>query len=515
MIKIICKKPDYEYDVHSLVKAFYPAEDLVFVREEREVSENVSGTTVAEGMNATTEGPGNDIFDADESKLDDWNILIEPESDQLMLKCRWGEIFTQDELSLTGEKSEVKNRFKFCLYQSLSKITGKKLPWGNLTGIRPTKLAMMMLEQEKSDAEIKAFLQGTHLVSDEKCELGIGIARKEKAILDRLDCKRGYSLYIGIPFCPTTCLYCSFTSNPIFKWKNRMQEYIDAMKKELDFWSGVYADRPLNTIYIGGGTPTSLSAEQLEELITYVKSKFDLSNLLEFTVEAGRPDSITRDKLEVLYKLGITRVSVNPQTMNQETLDLIGRCHTIEQTREAFALAREVGFDNINMDIILGLPGEDAKKVANTLREIKEMNPDSLTAHSLAIKRASKLGEWIEKNGREALNDTSDMMELTLACAKALGMEPYYLYRQKNMAGNLENVGFAKEGKDGIYNVLIMEEKQTIAAVGAGSITKLVLPDNRIERSDNVKDVEQYLARIDEMVERRRKLLVLEDEICC
>ena len=465
MIKIICRKPDYEYDVHSLVKAFYPAEELVFAREE---------------------------------EIQDWNVLLEPVGDELVLKCRFGETVKEDAISLIGEKSEVKNRFKFCFYQALSKITGKKLPWGNLTGIRPTKLAMMMLEQEKSDTEIKAFLQGTHLVSDEKCELGIGIAKREKAILDRLDCKRGYSLYIGIPFCPTTCLYCSFTSNPIFKWKNRMQEYIDAMKKEIDFWSETYKDRPLNTIYIGGGTPTSLSAEQLEDLITYVKGKFDLSHLLEFTVEAGRPDSITRDKLEVLYKLGITRISVNPQTMNQ--------------TREAFDLAREVGFDNINMDIILGLPGEDADMVAKTLEEIKAMNPDSLTAHSLAIKRASKLGEWIEKNGREALNDTSDMMELTLDCAKALDMEPYYLYRQKNMAGNLENVGFAKEGKDGIYNVLIMEEKQTIVAVGAGSITKLVLPDNRIERSDNVKDVEQYLARIDEMVERRKKLLALERE---
>lgn len=510
MIKIICKKPDYEYDVHSLVKAFYPAEELEFVRDVAE--ENVSGITVAERMNETTEVPGKDVLDADDKKLDDWNILIEPANDQLTLKCRFGETHMEDKLSLIGEKPEVKNRFKFCFYQALSKITGKKLPWGNLTGIRPTKLAMMMLEQEKSDEEIKDFLQGTHLVSDEKCELGIGIAKREKAILERLDCKRGYSLYIGIPFCPTTCLYCSFTSNPIFKWKNRMQEYIDAMKKEIDFWSETYKDRPLNTIYIGGGTPTSLSAEQLEDLITYVKGKFDLSHLLEFTVEAGRPDSITRDKLETLYKLGITRISVNPQTMNQETLDLIGRCHTIEQTKEAFALAREVGFDNINMDIILGLPGEDAGMVAKTLEEIKEMNPDSLTAHSLAIKRASRLGEWIEKNGREALNDTSDMMELTLDCAKALDMEPYYLYRQKNMAGNLENVGFAKEGKDGIYNVLIMEEKQTIAAVGAGSITKLVLPVNRIERSDNVKDVEQYLARIDEMVERRKKLLALERE---
>ena len=516
MIKIICKKPDYEYDVHSLVKAFYPAEELEFEREEAEEKAERGAEKLSEaGKTDVSEGDLEEILQEIQTleSRDDWKILIYALKDELVLRCRINNIETKDIIEIKGNKSEVKNRFKFCFYQSLSRITGKTLPWGNLTGIRPTKLAMMMLEQEKEDEEIKEFLQEIHCVSDEKCELGIGIAKREKAILDQLDCQRGYSLYIGIPFCPTTCLYCSFTSNAIYKWKNRMQEYIHAMKKELDFWSEEYKDRPLNTIYIGGGTPTSLSAEQLEDLITYVKGKFDLSHLLEFTVEAGRPDSITRDKLEVLYKLGITRISVNPQTMNQDTLDLIGRCHSTEQTKEAFALAREVGFDNINMDIILGLPGEDADMVAKTLEEIKEMNPDSLTAHSLAIKRASKLGEWIEKNGREALNDTSDMMDLTLECAKALDMEPYYLYRQKNMAGNLENVGFAKEGKDGIYNVLIMEEKQTIAAVGAGSITKLVLPDNRIERSDNVKDVEQYLSRIDEMIQRRRKLLEFENEV--
>lgn len=508
MIKIRCDKQEYEYDVHSLVKAFYPTEELSFIRDAGANGENSSGVIKNELKNEEVKSSE---YDADSTK-EAVNIHICLCDDVLILELDMEKQKIMEEVSVKGDKTEVKNRFKFCLYECLSKITGKKLPWGNLTGIRPTKLAMNMLEQGCSDEEIMEFLQGKHCVSREKAELGIAIAKREKAILDRLDCERGYSLYIGIPFCPTTCLYCSFTSNPVFKWKNRMQEYIDAMKKELLFWSEAYKDRPLNTIYIGGGTPTSLTAEQLEDLISYVKEHFDLSNLLEFTVEAGRPDSITREKLEVLYKLGITRISVNPQTMNQETLDLIGRCHSIEQTREAFMLAREVGFDNINMDIILGLPGENAKMVAKTLEEIKELAPDSLTAHSLAIKRASKLGEWIEKNGREALNDTGDMMELTVECAASLDMEPYYLYRQKNMAGNLENVGFVQKGKDGIYNVLIMEEKQTIAAVGAGSITKLVLPGNRIERSDNVKDVEQYLTRIDEMVERRRKLLLLENE---
>ncbi|MBQ7972021.1 MAG: coproporphyrinogen dehydrogenase HemZ [Lachnospiraceae bacterium] len=476
-MEIICNREDYEYDLHSLIKAFYPESEISFKRSGEDDSEEKATVKV--------------------TIMETGAIVILGDSEPK--EC----IFATD-----GDTP--KNQFKLFLYRVLQAETGKELPWGNLTGIRPTKIAMQLLEQGKRDDEIEEFLKHKHCVSEEKIKLSTTIAKHEKKLLEKLDCVKGYSLYIGIPFCPTTCLYCSFTSNPVFKWKNRMQEYLDAMKKELDFWSVAYQDRPLNTVYIGGGTPTSLSAEQLEELISYVKEKFDLSYLQEFTVEAGRPDSITREKLEVLYKLGVTRISVNPQTMNQETLDLIGRCHSTEQTKEAFALAREVGFDNINMDIILGLPGENAEMVAKTLEEIKKMNPDSLTVHSLAIKRASKLGEWIEKNGREALNDTSDMMEIAGTCAKAMDMEAYYLYRQKNMAGNLENVGFARNGKDGIYNVLIMEEKQTIAAVGAGSITKLVLPNNRIERSDNVKDVEQYLSRIDEMVERRKKLLEFE-----
>ena len=223
-------------------------------------------------------------------------------------------------------------------------------------------------------------------------------------------------------------------------------------------------------------------------------------------MEAGRADSITAEKLKVLKEYGVTRISVNPQTMKQETLDLIGRRHTVEQVKEAFALAREAGFTNINMDLILGLPGETAEDVGNTMREVKKLKPDSLTVHSLAIKRASKLSQWIEENGITALNNTDETMQITMDGAREMGMVPYYLYRQKNMSGNFENVGYAEEGKFGIYNILIMEEKQTIVALGAGSITKRVFPDGRIERCDNVKDVALYIEKIEEMIERKRKL---------
>ena len=282
--------------------------------------------------------------------------------------------------------------------------------------------------------------------------------------------------------------------------------------KEMDYVSARYADKILDTVYVGGGTPTTLDAEQLDRMITALKEKFDFSQVKEFTVEAGRADSITKEKLQVLYKHGVTRISINPQTFKQETLDIIGRRHTVEQVIEAYHMAREVGFDNINMDLILGLPGEMEEDVQKTIDKVVELAPDSLTVHSLAIKRASKLSQWIIEHGVKTLHNTDQTMEIAARGAQALSMKPYYLYRQKNMSGNFENVGYATEGKYGIYNILIMEEKQTIVALGAGSITKIVLPDGRIERCDNVKDVKLYIEKIDEMIDRKKELFALEDE---
>ena len=288
-----------------------------------------------------------------------------------------------------------------------------------------------------------------------------------------------------------------------------MDGYLEAVFKEIDYVANAYKDKILDTVYIGGGTPTTLEADELDELITKVKSEFNFENVKEFTVEAGRADSITYEKLMVLKKHDVTRISINPQTMKDETLKIIGRRHSVEQVIEAFKMARDIGFDNINMDIILGLPGEMEEDVTYTVEEIKKLMPDSLTVHSLAIKRASRLHEWIIQNGIATLNNTDKTMDIAANAAKEMDLKPYYLYRQKNMSGNFENVGYAKEGKEGIYNILIMEEKQTIVALGAGSITKVVLPDGRIERCDNVKDVGLYIEKIDEMIERKKSLFAL------
>lgn len=470
---VYTNKAGMEYDIHSLVKAFYPDTDVKVLTPESVIKDK-------------------SILEAER----EIEILFAEEKISL---CMAGNEYVH-------EGTWDKNVFKLFVYDVLSKETGKELPWGNLTGIRPTKIAMTMIEEGKTDEEITAFLKENHKVSDEKTALSLDIAHREKELLDVLHYEDGYSVYIGIPFCPTTCLYCSFTSFPICVWKDRVGEYLDAVEKELRFTAEVYKDKFLDTVYIGGGTPSSLAAEDLDRLLTMTKSILDFSNVIEFTVEAGRADSITREKLQVMKQHGVTRISVNPQTMKQETLDFIGRHHTVEQVKEIFKMAREEGFDNINMDIILGLPGEMEEDVAETIRQIKKMNPDSLTVHSLAIKRASKLAGWIEKNGIATLNNTDQTMEIAREGALSMDMKPYYLYRQKNMSGNFENVGYAREGKFGVYNILIMEEVQTIIACGAGTVTKRVYGDGRIERCDNVKDVALYISKIEEMIDRKRQL---------
>ena len=475
-------RENYEYDIHSLIKAFYP-ERLVKVLSYEKLQ--------SEGLD-----PAMRIH------------IGETEASFENLDMEQGAIY-----QITFESGDVskknKNEFKRFLYRALSEITGKELPWGNLTGIRPTKIAMELLEQGKTQEEILNFMCMEHFVSEEKANLSLDIAKREKAILDTLHYENGYSLYIGIPFCPTTCLYCSFTSYPVCVWEKRMDEYLDCLMREIDYVAQAFKDQVLDTIYIGGGTPTSLSADRMDRLLTKLEDTFDVLGLQEFTVEAGRADSITREKLEVIKKHHVSRISVNPQTMKDETLKLIGRRHTVAQVVDAFRMAREVGFDNINMDLILGLPGEDAEDVRRTMEAVKELDPDNLTVHSLAIKRASKLNQWIEENGISTICNTDETMKLAALAADQMEMKPYYLYRQKNMSGNFENTGYAKSGKNGIYNILIMEEKQTIVAIGAGSITKRVFPGGRIERCDNVKDVAQYIERIDEMIERKKNLFAL------
>lgn len=493
MITVKLNKADFEYDIHSLVKAFFPSEDVSVSAEKKQTEEQISFHIVTNYW---------------ENSIEISFFPTQEEEGQPLLH-RVTEVDFSD-------RKETKNRLKQTYYQMLSEYTKRTLPWGDLTGIRPTKIPMAFLEEEKDEDFIRNYMRETYFASEEKINLSIEVAKRELELLKQIDYENGYSLYIGIPFCPSTCLYCSFTSYPLGIWKKRVDEYLDALEKEIDFTAERFKEKHLNAVYIGGGTPTTLEPCQLQRLIRKIKSSFDLSDCLEFTVEAGRPDSITREKLEVLRKEGISRISINPQTMKEETLKIIGRHHTVEQTVESFRLARELGFDNINMDLIVGLPNETIMDVKNTMERIMELDPDNLTVHSLALKRAARLNMFREEYRDLTFENTWETIELTADYAKRMGLNPYYLYRQKNMAGNFENVGYAKPGKAGVYNILIMEEKQTIVACGAGASTKRVwtTPEEegkyRIERCENVKDVAQYIARIDDMIERKKQLFAEE-----
>lgn len=497
MIGIFLDDRAYEQDIRELLMAFYPGE--TYIHDEKSGEKTVTGPGEM-GKETPQEMPRLAVYGR--TGADTFTLIVR----------EWLESGEAEETSAVTEadfsdRFETKNRIKRMLYGLLKERTGKELPWGTLTGIRPTKIAMTKLMEGKSEAEIRAYMKGTYLTGDDKVDLSIEIAKREKELLSAIDYEHGYSLYVGIPFCPTTCLYCSFTSFPIGSWEKRMDEYLGALFQEMDYVAEAMRGRTLDTVYFGGGTPTSLSAEHLEKVMKKLRETFDFSAVKEFTVEAGRPDSITGEKLQVLLKYGVTRISINPQTMKQETLDLIGRRHTVEMVKEKFKLAREMGFDNINMDLIIGLPEEDLEDVRSTMEEIKKLNPDSITVHSLAIKRAARLNMFKERYGSLKIQNTQEMIDLTASYAREMGQEPYYLYRQKNMAGNYENVGYSRPGKACIYNILIMEEKQTIAACGAGTTTKVVFPsENRLERAENVKDVEQYIARVREMMERKEKL---------
>ena len=470
MISLLLEDMTFEQDIRELLMAFYPEEKYIYTDEDVFLSLLLSKDNT------------------------DYHIKIKSENNVLEFSS-----------PLRDTKFDTKNDLKRNIYINLLKLGNKELPWGTLTGIRPTKIVMEMLENDMSLEDIKKHLKEVYLVSDKRIKLCTDTAKNEFNILKKIDYKNGYSLYIGIPFCPTRCLYCSFTSYSIAQWKKDTDTYVEALCKELLAVSKMYKGKKLQTIYMGGGTPTSLEGYQLSKILNVVKKNFDLSNLLELTVEAGRPDSITREKLEALKQVGVDRISINPQTMQQKTLDLIGRHHSIEDIYESYKLARDVGFENINMDFIIGLNGETLEDVIDSFTKVKSFAPESVTIHSLALKRAARLNT---ENKREIMDNDLILSMINTAtdtCAD-LGLEPYYLYRQKNMAGNLENIGFSKPGKECLYNILIMEEKQTIIACGAGTSSKIVFGDGRIERIENVKDPKLYIERLDEMIMRKESM---------
>ena len=574
----------FESDIRELCKAFYPGEDFQLhtpegVRLMETTQEEKNALKRAKEQGAAVPVNRKSLKRKDTEKQN--RILTEEGISDPSLFCLSLDLRGAG-LSFSGKRTKDKSIVKAYLYRILEEKCGRSLPWGDLTGIRPVSLSGKLLDElEKSKAQKEqkvqdgpnlpntpntpkaenAFcmqekklnpqffraLKEEYCLEGEKAELLHFLALREREILRRAEersgvkVKDGFSIYIHIPFCPSKCAYCSFLSSPIGPFSDRIPEYLEKISEELDFAlyeMGEKRGKSLQSIYIGGGTPTALPPKELEALLLLVEKKLlssPFSKVLEYTVEAGRPDSLTENKLALLKAHSVGRISINPQTFRQETLDLIGRKHSVESVVERFYEARALGFDNINMDLILGLPSERLSDVEESLRRIHALSPDNLTVHSLAVKRAARLkteenkyrGAYqagasseefpLEKNftlsyipswkKRKGRSEMEWMMLSAMQTAEELSLYPYYLYRQKNMAGNLENIGFSKEGKECLYNIFMMEEKHTVFGVGAGSSSKILFGNGRLERVDNGKDFRSYMEHFVEYQEKKRRVL--------
>jgi len=404
----------------------------------------------------------------------------------------------------------VRKRF---LYETLSRMTGEAPEWGIMTGVRPVKKAGELM-RANGTAEAQRILRETFLLSEKKARLLTDIYAYQQASLGD-PAPESVSVYIGIPFCPTRCLYCSFASNQVKG--DEIDRYFAALLEEVAFLGALLKEKNMfcESLYIGGGTPTTLSAEQIGRLLATARTEIPGAaqeaggryTYQELTLEGGRPDTLTPEKLAAAKAGGVTRISINPQTMKDETLVRIGRSHTVTQIREAFAMAREAGFDDINADLIAGLPGEDEYDFARSLEELLTLAPEGITVHTLAVKRASRLKEedkdYHYRNGRT----TQKMLEAADRILRQSDYKPYYLYRQKHMSGAGENTGWCKPGKEGLYNVRIMDEHQSILAAGAGAMSKAYFPEeDRLERAPDLTNYELYIERLEEMKERKRTL---------
>lgn len=394
------------------------------------------------------------------------------------------------------------------LYLTMSKLTGITSGWGMLTGVRPVKRVNKLINSGASRVEVFSVMKNRYLVSDEKTEIAYLTAQTQEKIMQSLD-SRSFSLYVSIPFCPTRCSYCSFISQTVGSGKKLIPEYISNLCKEIRYTAKLSKELglKLDTVYFGGGTPTSIEASQLERIMQTVSESFDMSAVREYTVEAGRADTITREKLEVIKRNGATRLSVNPQTLNDSVLEAIGRKHTVKQFFDAYELARNVGFELINTDIIAGLPTDTPESFNSTIDRLIDLSPANITVHTLSIKRAADLNHSDDK-GTVLKNPASLMVDYATKRLLESGYLPYYLYRQKNMLENLENIGWSKRDCESLYNIFIMEEIQTILAVGAGASSKLVdLDGGRLERIFNYKHPLEYNKHFDLMLDKKKEIV--------
>ncbi|MBF1154315.1 MAG: coproporphyrinogen dehydrogenase HemZ [[Eubacterium] sulci] len=410
---------------------------------------------------------------------------------------------------------ESKDAIKREIFHKLSTSTGLRPEWGILTGIRPVKLCGELIDAHGLD-EARRVLKNEYLIDDSKIDVIVKMYDYQIASFGKAK-ENSVGMYIGIPFCPTRCLYCSFISSQAENEK--LEAYVDTLIEEIKA-IGLRLDNSefhIESLYIGGGTPTTLNENQLNRLLDAINKYLDIHSIKEYTIEAGRPDTINLEKLKIIKAHGCERISINPQSMKPETLVTIGRSHTPLEIEKAFELAHSLDFNSINADLIAGLPGEELSDFDASLEKIIGLGADNITIHSLAVKRASRLKDEDPVFHYKQSNITNSMTAKGFETLCNRGFEPYYLYRQKHMAGAGENIGYCKPEKAGLYNIRIMDEHQSILALGAGAISKRFYPEeNRLERIPNVSNVGHYINRLDEMIERKDKMFFNQkgDDIC-
>ncbi len=474
----------YQYELEKLVRIFYPNEKITVVFE---AARDTEGQTVIQTQIADAKAFAAFCGDAD----------------------------TVEKSAPLSEGCDPELVLATLVYEILIEETGYQPKWGVLTGIRPSKLLITLQNEMGKDAARRYFTEH-FFVSEEKTALAESVAAREDAII-RSSRPNSCSLYVSIPFCPTRCSYCSFVSHAVTSAtaKKLIPDYVALLQKEIEM-TGKTAKAlglRLESVYFGGGTPTTLSADELHMLLTAVEQSFDLSAVREYTVEAGRPDTVTPEKFEVLKNGGVTRVSINPQTFNDAVLREIGRCHTSEMTEAAFAMARQAGFDNINMDFIAGLPTDTLESFEQSIDKALLLAPENITVHTLSLKRSSNLGTHKEQIARTQGILADKMLHYAYRNLVGNAYFPYYMYRQSKTLGNLENTGYAKDGFECIYNIFMMEECHTVFAVGAGAVTKLKAPHGKeIERIFNYKYPYEYISGFSEILKRKQAILPFYDK---
>ena len=479
-MQIININNSYHYETENLLRVFFPEEKVLFAEK-------------------VQEGEDYCVFETDGGKI---RIELSFSGEKLLKEENF---CFSDKLDNETEESFLERKGAIMLFELLCSYTSYTPPWGILTGVRPAKLMTKLVSSMGEEKAVDYFINELK-VSEEKTSLALMVAKNEAPLME-INTEKSYSLYISIPFCPSRCSYCSFISHSNESAKKLMPSYVEKLCEEIRVTGDIAKELglTLESIYMGGGTPTTLTAELLKRVTDAISESFPVSTVREYTIEAGRPDSVTDEKLEVIKNCGATRISINPQTFSDDVLKTIGRNHTAQMTVDAFLQAREKGFNNINMDLIAGLPTDTVENYEATLCKALSFSPENITVHTLALKRSSTI--VTEKRGTNSGETASKMLSFTQKMLLNEGYIPYYMYRQSKCLGNLENVGWAKKGYEGLYNVYMMEEIHSVFAVGAGAVTKLKAPhDSSIDRVFNYKYPYEYISSFDEIIKRKEQI---------